>query len=87
MLTVCVCVCVCARILHPIVIAFRCACVSVLCVRLQGTGIEAYRFRIPASVYQNSTTNPSNSVYYAGGPDGLLNITSCAYKARVRDAV
>jgi hypothetical protein len=54
-------------------------------VVLRNQGITAYRFRIPASVYENVTTNPANAAFRAfTSPNGLFNVTTCEYKARVR---
>eukprot|EP01138_Halocafeteria_seosinensis_P012129 gb/GECG01012397.1/.p1 GENE.gb/GECG01012397.1/~~gb/GECG01012397.1/.p1 ORF type:complete len:582 (+),score=58.88 gb/GECG01012397.1/:1-1746(+) len=42
-------------------------------------GITTYRFRLPQSAVLNASANPDNSVYFADGPSGLLNVSRCEH--------
>lgn len=47
-------------------------------------GATAYRFRIPPEAFNNGTTTPANIGYWANGPNGVLNVSACEFKAAVR---
>jgi len=46
-------------------------------------GATAYRFRIPPEAFNNGSTTPANIGYWANGPNGVLNVSACEFKAAV----
>jgi hypothetical protein len=65
---------------HPLVLAFV---VNGPVVQ----GATAYRFRIPPEAFNNGTTTPANIGFWANGPNGVLNVSACEFKAAVRSQV
>lgn len=46
-------------------------------------GVELLKCTIPPELMLNAKHNPENYQWYANGPDGLLNVTSCARHMKV----
>jgi hypothetical protein len=47
------------------------------------SGIPVHRFVLPADPFLSEITQPANAAYYAGGPDGVANVSTCCFKANV----
>jgi hypothetical protein len=50
---------------------------------IQVDGIGVNRYTLSMSPFLNATSQSSNDAYFAFGPNGVVNVSSCSFKADV----